>query len=201
MSTLQELFLDEIKDMYDAEKRISKALPKLAKAATSVELQEAFNSHLEETLGHIEKLEQVFSSLGEKPKGKTCKATVGLIEEADEILSDNKGSPTINAALISAAQKVEHYETASYGTLREWAELLGNEEAADLLGQILEEEEAANDKLSEIAKSSANEEALGGEDEEGDEESSDAEDVKSRKLSGEGTGGSRKGAVAKAKKR
>jgi len=199
MSSLQELFLDELKDMYDAEKRISKALPKLAKAATSVELQEAFNQHLEETLGQIEKLEQVFSSIGEKPKGKTCKATVGLIEEADEILSDNKGEPTINAALISAGQKVEHYEIASYGTLREWANLLGNEEAADLLGQILEEEEAANEKLNDIAESSANEEALGGDEEEG-EESGDAEDVKSKRMVGEGTG-SRRGALTKGKRK
>ena len=197
MSTLQDLFLDELKDMYDAEKRILKALPKLAKAATSVELQEAFNMHTEETQGHIEKLEQVFSSLGEKPKGKTCKATVGLLEEADEILSDNKGSPTINAALISAAQKVEHYETASYGTLREWADLLGNEEAVDLLGEILEEEEAANEKLTEIAESAANEEALGEED----EDSSDAEDVKSKRMVGEGMGSSKRGGKAKSGKR
>ena len=200
MSTLQDLFLDEIKDMYDAEKRIAKALPKLAKAATNVELQEAFNMHAEETQGHVEKLEQVFSSLGEKPKGKTCKATVGLLEEADEILSENKGSPTINAALISAAQKVEHYEAASYGTLREWAELLGNEEAADIIGQILEEEEATDDKLTDIAKSAANEEALGEEEEGEDEDSSDAEDVKSKRMTGEGTG-SRKGAKAKSSSR
>jgi ferritin-like metal-binding protein YciE len=198
MSTLQDLFLDEIKDMYDAEKRIAKALPKLAKAATNVELQEAFSMHAEETQGHIERLEQIFSSLGEKPKGKTCKATVGLLEEADEILSDNKGSPTINAALISAAQKVEHYEAASYGTLREWAELLGNEEAADLLGQTLEEEEAADDKLTDIAESAANEEALGEEEE--DEDTSDAEDVKSKRMVGEGTG-SRKGSKAKSSSR
>ena len=198
MSTLQDLFLDEIKDMYDAEKRIAKALPKLAKAATNVELQEAFNMHAEETQGHIQRLEQIFESLGEKPKGKTCKATVGLLEEADEILSDNKGSPTINAALISAAQKVEHYEAASYGTLREWAELLGNEEAADLLGQTLEEEEATDDKLTDLAKSSANEEALGEEEE--DEDSSDAEDVKSKRMTGEGMS-SRKGSKAKSSSR
>lgn len=171
MSTLKDLFLDELADMYDAEKRIAKALPKLAKAATSQELQEAFTNHLEETKEQITKLEAVFESFGEKAKGKTCKATVGILEEGDEIAADNEGSPTINAALISAGQKVEHYEIASYGCLQEWASLLGNDKAAELLGEILEQEEAANDTLTEIAESSANEEALGDEEsEEGDEE-------------------------------
>jgi len=168
MSTLKDLFLDELADMYDAEKRIAKALPKMSKAATSQELQEALNNHLEETKEQITKLEEVFDSFGEKAKGKTCKATVGILEEGDEIASDNEGSPTINAALISACQKVEHYEIASYGCLQEWASLLGNDRAAELLGEILEQEEAANDTLTEIAESSANDEALG--DEESDEE-------------------------------
>jgi ferritin-like metal-binding protein YciE len=127
MTNLKDLFLDEVADMYDAEKRIVKALPKMAKAATCDKLKEAFESHLKETEGHVTKLEQVFEAFGQKAKGKTCKATVGLLEEGDEIASDFKGSPVINAALISAGQKVEHYEIASYGCLHEWAQKLGND--------------------------------------------------------------------------
>lgn len=170
MSSLKDLFLDELADMYDAEKRISKGLQKLAKAATNEELRDAFTTHVEETQGHIAKVESVFQLLGQKAKGKACKATIGLLEEADEISSENKGSPTINAALISAAQKVEHYEIGSYGTLREWATLLGNDEAAEIIGEILSEEEATNDKLTDIAESAANEEAMTEDSEEGEEE-------------------------------
>ena len=119
MKTLKVLFLDELADMYDAERRIVKALPKLAKAATCSDLKKAVLAHLKETEGHVIKLEQVFQSFGEKAKGKTCEATVGLLKEGDEIAGDFKGSPAINAALISAAQKVEHYEMASYGCLHE----------------------------------------------------------------------------------
>ena len=181
MSTLKDLFLDELADMYDAEKRISKALPKLAKAATNEELKEAFTNHLEETKEQITKLESVFELFGEKAKGKTCKATVGLLEEGEEIMADNEDSPTINAALISAGQKVEHYEIASYGCLQEWATLLGNDKAAELLGEILDQEEAANETLTEIAESSANEEALGEDSEESEEESSTAKSGSGKK--------------------
>ncbi|HEV2694467.1 MAG TPA: ferritin-like domain-containing protein [Verrucomicrobiae bacterium] len=160
MKTLKDLFLDELMDMYDAEHRITKALPKLAKAATCEKLKAAFLGHLEETKGQITKLEQVFAAFDEKPKAKKCKATVGLLEEGDEIAGDNKGEPTINAALISAGQKVEHYEIASYGCLHEWAGLLGNSKAAGLIEEILEQEKAANEKLSALAKESSNEEAL-----------------------------------------
>jgi len=161
MKTLKDLFMDELADMYDAERRIIKALPKMAKAATCPDLQEAIRSHLKETEGQVRKLDQVFKSFGLKAKGKTCEATVGLLAEGDEIASDFKGSPAINAALISAVQKVEHYEIASYGCLHEWAELLGNTEAADLLRQILDEEKGANESLNELAHSSLNKEALG----------------------------------------
>ena len=161
MKTLKYLFLDELADMYDAEHRIVKALPKMAKAATCDDLKGAIQSHLKETEGHVKKLEQVFQSFGVKAKGKTCEATVGLLEEGDEIAADFKGSPAINAALISAAQKVEHYEMASYGCLHEWAGLLGNEKAASLLQEILDEEKAANEKLTELARAGNNEEALG----------------------------------------
>ena len=161
MKILKDLFLDELADMYDAERRIVKALPKMAKAATCPDLKAAIQSHLKETEGHVTKLEEVFQSFNQKAKGKTCEATVGLLEEGDEIAADFKGSPAINAALISAAQKVEHYEMASYGCLHEWAGLLGNEEAAGLLLEILGEEKAANEKLTALARASSNEEALG----------------------------------------
>src|SRR6185369_6904014 len=160
MKTLKDLFLDELADMYDAERRIVKALPKMAKAATNPNLKAAIQSHLKETEGHVTKLEQVFKSFDEKAKGKTCEATVGLLKEGDEIATDFKGSPAINAALISAAQKVEHYEMASYGCLHEWAGLLGNKEAAGLLQEILDEEKAADETLTELARASSNEEAL-----------------------------------------
>jgi len=161
MKALQELFLGELADMYDAENRIVKALPKMAKAATSAELKGAFQSHQKETEGHVRKLEEVFQAFGEKAKGKKCEATVGLLKEGDEIAADFKGSPAINAALIAAAQKVEHYEMASYGCLHEWASLLGNVKAAALLQEILEEESIANELLTELALASSNAEALG----------------------------------------
>ncbi len=160
MKTLKDLFLDELADMYDAEQRIVRALPKMAKAATCTHLQAAIQSHLKETEGHVTKLEKVFKAFDEKAKAKKCEATVGLLEEGDEIAADFKGSPAINAALISAAQKVEHYEIASYGCLHEWAGLLGNQEAAGLLESILGEEKSANEALTELARSSSNSEAL-----------------------------------------
>ena len=180
MKTLKDLFLDELADMYDAEKRIVKALPKMAKAATCEDLKAAILAHLKETEGHVTKLEQVFQAFDEKARGKTCEATVGLLKEGDEIAADFKGSPAINAALVSAAQKVEHYEMASYGCLHEWAGLLGNEEAAELLQQILDEEKAANDSLTELARESCNQQALGDSDE---NESDDADENPAQKQS------------------
>jgi len=164
MKTLQNLFLEELADMYDAENRLTKALPKMAKAATHDDLREAFESHFEETEGQVRKLEQVFESFGQSVKSKKCEAMTGLIEEANEIVSDNRGEPTINAALISAAQKVEHYEIASYGTLREWAEQLGNDTAARLLQEILDEEKSADTRLSDLARECCNASAQGEED-------------------------------------
>ena len=173
MKTLKNLFLDELADIYDAERRTVKALPKMAKAATCEKLKKAILFHLKETEGHVTKLEQVFQLFDEPAKGKTCEATVGLLKEGDEIASDFKGSPAINAALISAAQKVEHHEMASYGALHAWARLLGNKEAADLLLEILGEEKAANDALTALARASSNKEALGESDEKGLEETAD----------------------------
>ena len=170
MKALKDLFMDELADMYDAERRIVKALPKMAKAVTCPDLREAIQSHLKETEGHVKKLEEVFQSFDEKAKGQTCEATVGLLEEGDEIAKEFKGSPALNAALISAAQKVEHYEIASYGCLHEWAGLLGNTEAADLLEEILDEEKAANEKLTQLARAGNNEEALANGSSNGDEE-------------------------------
>ena len=162
MKTLNDLFLDELMDMYDAEQRIARALPKMTKAATCTRLQAALQKHLKETQGQITNLEQVFKSIGEKPKAKKCEATVGLLEEGDEIAAEFKGSPAINAALIAAGQKVEHYEIASYGCLVEWAGLLGNQKAADLLRKNLDQEKAADEALTEIARSGNNEEARDG---------------------------------------
>ena len=162
MNTLEDLFLDELADMYDAEHRLIKALPKLAKAATHEELREAFESHLSETKGHVTKLEKVFQLFGKKARGNKCEATVGLLKEGDEIAKDNKKSPTINAGLISAAQKVEHYEIASYGCLREWANQLDNQQAAELLQAILDEEKAADEKLTTLARRRCNDSAQNG---------------------------------------
>lgn len=159
--TLKDLFLDELADMYDAEKRIVKALPKMAKAASCTDLKAALEKHLQETQGHVTKLEQVFGTLGMVAKGKTCEATKGLLEEGDEIAAEFKDSPAINAALIAASQKVEHYEIASYGCLHEWAGLLGNPKAAEILQSILDQEKAANEALSALAISQNNQEALG----------------------------------------
>jgi ferritin-like metal-binding protein YciE len=150
----------ELMDMYDAEHRIVRGLAKLAKAAESPEVQEAFQSHLRETEEDMKKLEQVFQSFGMKPKAKKCDGIVGVLDESDEIASEFKGSPACDAALISAAQKVEHYEIASYGCLQEWAELLGNEEASGLLQELLDNEKAANETLTELARASCNEQAL-----------------------------------------
>jgi len=175
MKTLKDLFLDELADMYDAEHRIVKALPKMAKAATCPYLKEAIQSHLKETEGHVKKLQQVFQCFGEKAKGKTCEAIVGLLAEGDEIAADFKGSPAINAALISTAQKVEHYEMASYGCLHEWAGLLGNKEAAGLLQEILDEEKAANESLTKLALAKCNQEALEESDQKGSQDEATSE--------------------------
>ncbi|MDP9169711.1 MAG: ferritin-like domain-containing protein [Acidobacteriota bacterium] len=159
MSTLDELFLSEIRDLYDAEKQLTKALPKMAKAASSEDLRAAFEEHLLQTQGQVERLEQVFESLGEKATGKKCAAMAGLVKEGDEIAAETEGTAVRDAGLIAAAQKVEHYEIASYGSARTHAQLLGNEEAVRLLEETLEEEKETDEKLSELAESAVNEDA------------------------------------------
>jgi ferritin-like metal-binding protein YciE len=166
MSGLRETFIEELKDLYDAEKQLIKALPKMAKAAEHEELKAAFEDHLQETETHVERLEQVFSIFGETAKGKKCKAMQGLVEEGQDLIDEEEG----DAALICAAQKVEHYEIASYGSLRTWAELLDENEAVDLLQETLDEEKATDEKLTEIAESAANPEEAEGEGEEAEEE-------------------------------
>lgn len=152
VETMQELFVDELKDLYSAEKQITRALPKLAKAATSADLKQAFLSHLEETNGHVSRLEQAFEILGKSPKGKTCVGMKGVLEEGSEVLEDTDKGIVRDAALISAAQRVEHYEMAGYGSAQAFAKLLGQSEIATLLAATLAEEKAADTKLSGISK-------------------------------------------------
>jgi ferritin-like metal-binding protein YciE len=151
MKALKTLFLNELADMYDAENRITKALPKMIKVATCQKLQQALQDHLQETENHVSQVERVFALFEEKPRAKKCPAIVGILDEGDDIASENKKSPAINAAIISACQKVEHYEIASYGTLRAWAELLGNDEAAEIIEEVLDQEKAADGKLNDLA--------------------------------------------------
>jgi ferritin-like metal-binding protein YciE len=157
--TLNDLFLDTLKDIYYAERQIVKTLPKMAKAAQSPELKAGFEKHLEETHGHVERLEQVFELLGKAPRGKTCDAILGIIEEGKEIMDEFKGTVALDAGLVSAAQAVEHYEIARYGTLKTWATQLGMKDAAKLLDATLQEELATDQTLSELATSEANQKA------------------------------------------
>jgi ferritin-like metal-binding protein YciE len=151
ISNLQDVFVHELKDVLDAEKRILKALPKMVKAASSEELKAAFQEHATQTEEQVTRLEQVFKSLDKAARGKHCLAMEGLIKEAEELIKEEDPSPALDAALICAAQKVEHYEIASYGSLATWAELLGLEDAVDLLKETLGEEKETDEKLNEIA--------------------------------------------------
>lgn len=159
-NALKELYVDELKDIYNAENQLVKALPKMAKAATSADLRTGFEEHLEQTRGHVQRLEQIFKALGEKPTGKKCKGMEGLVAEGQEMMDEDFEDDLMDAALISAAQRVEHYEIAAYGTVRTYAELLGEDEAVTLLEQTLEEEKETDQKLSDLA-SDINVKALG----------------------------------------
>src|SRR5688572_27048416 len=168
--TLQDAFLDELRDTYDAEKQLVKALPKMAKAASSPQLRDAFESHLEETRGQVNRLEQVFESLDEKARGKHCDGIAGIIEEGKSIMEEDFDDITMDACLIGAGQRAEHYEMAAYGTLVAWAQALDHTEAARLLQETLDEEKAADEKLSSLAEAGINQGAAdaahGAEDEE-----------------------------------
>jgi ferritin-like metal-binding protein YciE len=160
LDTLQKLYTDELRDLYNAENQLLKALPKMAKAASSQELKDAFEKHLEQTKTHVERLEQVFEELDEKPKGKTCRAMKGLIEEGSEILKEDGDDSVLDAGIIVAAQKVEHYEIAGYGSARTFAHLLGQNKAAELLQATLDEESETNEILNKLAENVVNPEAL-----------------------------------------
>jgi ferritin-like metal-binding protein YciE len=160
LDTLQKLYTNELRDLYNAEHQLLKALPKMAKAASSEELKAAFEKHLEQTKSHVKRLEEVFKELDEKPKGKTCRAMKGLIEEGSEILQEEGDESILDAGIIVAAQKVEHYEIAGYGSVRTFAHLLGQNKAAELLQTTLDEESETNEVLNRLAESTINPEAL-----------------------------------------
>ena len=156
---LHDAFLDELRDCYDAEKQLIKALPKLAKAATAPDLKQAFESHLEETRGHATRLEQAFGLLNEKVRGKHCDGIAGIIDEGKSVMEEDFDDVTMDACLIAGGQRAEHYEIAAYGTLIAWAKTLGHGDVAELLAETLEEEKAADEKLTSLAESGLNESA------------------------------------------
>jgi ferritin-like metal-binding protein YciE len=166
MDSLQDLLQDELKDIYDAEKQLTKVLPKLAKKASNEQLTEAFESHLQETEEHIVRLERIFKQMGMPVRGKKCEGMQHLIAEGNDMIAECEDDDTRDAVMIAAAQKVEHYEIASYGTIRTWANLLGKSDVAAILEETLDEEKAADVKLTSIAESFVNEAAIDGGDEE-----------------------------------
>jgi ferritin-like metal-binding protein YciE len=157
--TLHDAFIDELRDAYDAEKQLTKALPKLAKKATSDELRSAFEDHLKETENHVTRLEQVFESIGEKASGKHCDGIAGIIEEGKNVMEEEFDESAMDACLIAGGQRAEHYEMAAYGSLIAWATAMGHDTAVSLLEETLEEEKAADEKLTSIAEGGVNEQA------------------------------------------
>ena len=182
--TLHDAFIDELRDSYDAERQLTKALPKLAKAASSPELREAFETHLEETRHQIERLEQVFESLGEKVRGKHCDGIAGIIEEGKSTMEEDFDDSTMDACLIAAGQRAEHYEMAAYGTLVAWARAMGHTDAADLLQETLDEEKAADEKLTAIAEAGINQAAADAAHPDEDEEPEVAAPAKKKAAAG-----------------
>ena len=183
VGTLHDAFIDELRDSYDGEKQLTKALAKLAKAATSPQLREAFEAHLEETQGQIERLEQVFELLEEKARGKHCDGIAGIVEEGKSIMEEDFDETTMDACLIAAGQRAEHYEMAAYGTLVAWANAMGHTAAAKLLQQTLDEEKAADKKLSGLAEGGINQGAVGAADADDEEEPVGAAASSARKSS------------------
>ncbi len=159
LNDLHDLYVAELKDLYDAEARITKALPKMAEAASSPDLRSAFESHLQETREHTRRLEQIFEKLNEPAKGQKCKGVVGIIDEGEDLMSEDAPPAVCDAALIASAQRVEHYEIAAYGTVRTFAQRLGYQDQAQLLDQTLQEEGNADKKLTSLAEASVNEQA------------------------------------------
>lgn len=157
--TLKDLFLDELRDIYDAENEIVKALPKMAGAASSPELRNAFTHHLDQTKRHVTRVEQIFEGLGEKPKAKKCDGVRGIIDEGEDLMGQKGDASVLDAGLIAAAQRVEHYEMAVYGSLRNWASRIGNSQAVPLLEETLNEEKEADHTLTQIADQSVNRQA------------------------------------------
>ena len=202
--TLHDAFIDELRDTYDAERQLLKALPKLAKASTSPELRAAFESHLEETRGQVERLEQVFESLDEKVRGKHCDGIAGIIEEGKSVMQEDFDEVTMDACLIASGQRAEHYEMAAYGTLVAWARAMGHTDAADLLQQTLDEEKAADEKLTALAEGGINEEAARAahpEDKATEEGESDEKDAASSRKTAARAATSMKKAAASASRR
>jgi len=181
--TLNDAFIDELRDTYDAEKQLTKALPKLAKAATNAKLRAAFESHLQETQRQITRLEQVFESLDEKVRGKHCDGIAGIIEEGKSVMEEDFDETTMDACLIASGQRAEHYEMAAYGTLVAWAQAMGHTEAAKLLQKTLDEEKAADKKLSGLAEGGINQEAADAAHADDDEESAGAAASSAKKSS------------------
>jgi ferritin-like metal-binding protein YciE len=195
-NTLRDALVDEIRDLYNAEKQLTKALPKMAKAASSDELREALESHLEETQGQVTRLERVFELLDEKPRGKHCAGIAGIIEEGAETLEDDLDGAVLDACIIASGQRAEHYEIAAYGTAIAWAEALELSEVAEVLTETLYEEKAADEKLSALAEAGINEAATAGDADEmdDDEDEEQAEPVKAAEPA-------RVGALARSAKR
>ena len=182
IKTAQDFFVDELKDIYSAEKQAVRAYPKLAKAVSSPQLKEALQTHLEETKGQVERLDQVFEILEKRASGKTCEAMKGLVEETSEALEEIEKGPILDAALIACGQRMEHYEIAAYGTVVALATAMGHDDIAQLLSQTLEEEKATDQKLTEVSES-VNKAAIGDDEEEEDEEDEEAPPAKSAKKS------------------
>ena len=199
-ASLRELLTDEVRDLYNAEKQLVKALPKMAKAATSDELREAFESHLEETENQVGRLEQAFKLLGEQPRGKHCAGIAGIIEEGTNLMDEEFDGSVLDAGLIAGGQRAEHYEIAAYGSVLAWAKTLGMDELIALLKPTLEEEKAADEKLSQLAESSVNSAAAAGSDsEEAEDDEAEGEDEaggEEGRSSGRAGSGTRRGGMS-----
>lgn len=176
MESLRDLFVEQLKDIYSAETQVTKALPKMAKTASSSDLQDAFRQHLDQTQNQIKRLDQIFQTLGKNPKGKKCKGMEGLLAEGEEMMSEDADSDVMDAGLIAAAQRVEHYEISAYGTARAYARMLGDEKSASLLDETLEEESETDEKLTELAEGHINVNAQHNQGEEGGEEEEEEEE-------------------------